>query len=117
MGKNTHISLFIVVMKGTYDALLPWPFQQKITLNILDQQGRDHVPVVDSFQPDTASSSFKRPTNDMNIASGCPLLMPLSYLDIKGREYIKDDCMFVKVLVDTRDRHVSETMPFSFEVM
>ncbi|MEQ2197223.1 hypothetical protein XENOCAPTIV_025934, partial [Xenoophorus captivus] len=30
MGKGTHLSLFFVVMKGEYDALLPWPFKQKV---------------------------------------------------------------------------------------
>ncbi|RLV93910.1 hypothetical protein DV515_00013340, partial [Chloebia gouldiae] len=28
-GKGTHMSLFFVVMKGDYDALLPWPFRHK----------------------------------------------------------------------------------------
>lgn len=32
-GKNTHVSLFFVVMKGDFDALLPWPFQQKVTFH------------------------------------------------------------------------------------
>ena len=31
MGKGTHLSLFFVVMRGEYDALLPWPFKQKVT--------------------------------------------------------------------------------------
>lgn len=101
MGKGSHISLFIVIMKGAFDALLPWPFRQKITLTVLDLGGRDHV--VDAFQPDAASSSFKRPTSDMNIASGCPLFMPLTYLEMSGRQYVKDDCLYVKVAVDTRD--------------
>jgi len=30
MGKGTHVSLFFVVMKGDYDALLPWPFRHKV---------------------------------------------------------------------------------------
>ncbi|XP_019733384.1 TNF receptor-associated factor 3 isoform X2 [Hippocampus comes] len=30
MGKGTHLSLFFVVMRGEYDALLPWPFKQKV---------------------------------------------------------------------------------------
>ncbi|KAL5491317.1 hypothetical protein EMCRGX_G016580 [Ephydatia muelleri] len=30
MGKGTHLSFFFVVMKGPFDALLPWPFKQKI---------------------------------------------------------------------------------------
>ncbi|XP_027630374.1 TNF receptor-associated factor 1 isoform X2 [Tupaia chinensis] len=28
-GKRTHLSLFIVIMRGEYDALLPWPFRNK----------------------------------------------------------------------------------------
>lgn len=32
MGKGTHLSLFFVVMRGEYDALLPWPFKQKVLL-------------------------------------------------------------------------------------
>ena len=40
MGKNSHVSLFFVLMRGEFDALLPWPFQQKVryyinTINIL----------------------------------------------------------------------------------
>ena len=31
MGKGTHVSLFFVVMRGDYDALLPWPFRQKVS--------------------------------------------------------------------------------------
>ena len=56
-------------MKGDYDALLEWPFRQKVTFQILDQEtGRNHL--TDSFRPDPNSSSFKRPTSEMNIASG-----------------------------------------------
>ena len=32
MGKRTHISLFFVVMRGNYDALMNWPFRQKVSL-------------------------------------------------------------------------------------
>ncbi|XP_070563453.1 TNF receptor-associated factor 2-like isoform X3 [Ptychodera flava] len=36
MGKGNHISLFFVIMKGPFDALLRWPFKQKIrgSLNV-----------------------------------------------------------------------------------
>uniref|UniRef100_A0A7N5KMN0 TNF receptor-associated factor n=1 Tax=Ailuropoda melanoleuca TaxID=9646 RepID=A0A7N5KMN0_AILME len=37
MGKGTHLSLFFVIMRGEYDALLPWPFKQKVTLMLMDQ--------------------------------------------------------------------------------
>jgi len=31
MGKGTHVSLFFVIMRGAYDALLKWPFKQKVS--------------------------------------------------------------------------------------
>ncbi len=98
MGKGTHISLFFVLMRGDYDALLPWPFRQKVSLMLLDHAGQDHV--MDAFRPDPTSSSFRRPTSDMNIASGCPLFMPLSQLDGQARLYIKEDTIFIKIIVD-----------------
>lgn len=99
MGKNTHFSIFFVVMQGEYDALLPWPFKQKVSFMILDQSGsRRHL--TDSFRPDPNSSSFKRPLAEMNIASGCPLFVSQTILETSN-SYVKDDSLFVKVTVDT----------------
>lgn len=98
MGKGSHLSLFFVVMKSEYDALLPWPFQQRVTFTLIDQEHRHHVS--DTFQPDPASSSFQRPVGDMNVASGCPLFVPFEALETCG--YIKDDTMFIQVAVDTK---------------
>ncbi|XP_076833840.1 TNF receptor-associated factor 3 [Brachyhypopomus gauderio] len=100
MGKGTHLSLFFVVMRGEYDALLPWPFKQKVTLMLMDQgPARKHL--FDAFKPDPNSSSFRRPTGEMNIASGCPLFMAQTVLE--NGTYIKDDTIFIKVTVDTSD--------------
>jgi hypothetical protein len=42
--RRTHLSLFFVVMRSEYDALLPWPFHQKVTLLLLDQdKGARHI--------------------------------------------------------------------------
>ncbi|KAL3872157.1 hypothetical protein ACJMK2_040104 [Sinanodonta woodiana] len=99
MGKGSHMSLFFVIMRGSYDALLSWPFAQRVTFMLIDQNNREHV--MDSFQVDKTSSSFQRPTTDMNIASGCPLFIPLRHLDDPSYGYIKEDTMFIKTVVDT----------------
>ncbi|XP_028822582.1 TNF receptor-associated factor 3 [Denticeps clupeoides] len=100
MGKGTHLSLFFVVMRGEYDALLPWPFKQKVSLMLMDQgPARKHLG--DAFKPDPNSSSFRRPAAEMNIASGCPLFMAQTVLE--NGTYIKDDTIFIKVTVDTSD--------------
>ncbi|KAK5931869.1 hypothetical protein CgunFtcFv8_003625 [Champsocephalus gunnari] len=96
-GRGTHLSLFFVVMRGNSDPLLKWPFNQKVTLMLLDQNSREHI--IDAFRPDVSSSSFQRPVSGMNIASGCPHFCPLSKLDSKN-SYIRDDTIFIKAIVD-----------------
>ena len=99
MGRGTHISLFIVVMRGEHDALLRWPFKQKVTFMLLDQDNVEHV--IDAFRPDLTSSSFQRPRRETNIASGCPMFCPLA--ELNNHAYVRDDTMFVKIIVDTSD--------------
>ncbi|KAM5258728.1 TNF receptor-associated factor 1 isoform 1-T4 [Hipposideros larvatus] len=98
-GKKTHLSLFIVIMKGEYDALLPWPFRNKVTFMLLDQNNREHA--IDAFRPDLSSASFQRPHSETNVASGCPLFFPLSRLQSPKHAYVKDDTMFLKCIVET----------------
>ena len=104
MGKGTHLSFFFVVMKGPFDALLPWPFKQKVTLTIINQAGKKHV--TDTFRPDPQSSSFQRPSvKEMNVASGCPMFIRQEHLLNGG--FVKDDCIFLRVTVDILDLPLS----------
>ena len=97
LGKGSHLSLFFVLMRGEYDALLVWPFRQKVTLSILDQSGnRKHI--TDTFRPDPTSTSFRRPVGEMNIASGSPMFAPHS--KVESESYLKDDAMFICITVD-----------------
>ncbi|NWS10202.1 TRAF2 factor, partial [Pachyramphus minor] len=98
-GKGTHMSLFFVVMKGDYDALLPWPFRHKVTFMLLDQNNREHV--IDAFRPDLTSASFQRPVHDMNVASGCPTFLPLAKLQSPKHAYVKEDTLFLKCIIET----------------
>ena len=99
MGKGTHISIFFVVMRGKYDALLRWPFRQKVTFMLLDQDNVEHM--IDAFRPDPNSSSFQRPRRETNIASGCPMFCSLA--ELNNHAYVRDDAMFLKIIVDTSD--------------
>ena len=97
MGHNTHISLFFVLMKGEFDALLKWPFEHKVSLILVDQNHRKHI--VQTFKPTPDSSSFRRPVSDMNVASGCPQFARLNVLD--DDSYVKDNTIYFKCIVDT----------------
>ena len=97
IGKGTHLSLFFVVMRGEFDNILQWPFTHKVTFKLINQSGgRD---IVDTFQPDPMSSSFKKPTSDMNVASGCPRFV--SHTELERGGFIVDDTIFVKCMINT----------------
>jgi len=64
-AKNTHLSVFIVVMKGQYDAILPWPFKKKVQFTLIDQQEdpAQRENITRHFIAGENSESFKRPKN------------------------------------------------------
>ena len=96
IGKGTHMSMFFVVMKGEYDAVLSWPFRQKVSFKLIDPDRTNDI--TDTFRPDPKSSSFQRPKSSMNIASGTPKFVSHNMLASGG--YIVDDTLFIKISVE-----------------
>ena len=101
IGKGTHLSLFFVVMRGEFDNILQWPFTHKITFKLINQAGGSDI--IDTFQPDPMSNSFRKPKSDMNIASGCPRFV--SHTELDGGGFIVDDTIFIKCNIDTSTMH------------
>jgi len=97
MGRGTHLSLFLVIMKSEYDNILEWPFQKTVKFALINQENRskDHV---EKMFPSKDSSSFQKPKKEMNIASGCPLFIPIERLEKEG--FLKDDSLFLDVKID-----------------
>ena len=91
-ARGSHLAFYITLMRGEFDSICKWPFKKTVTLALLDQNMDCHV--IQSFQTDPRSSSFQRPRNEMNIASGCPMFASLSVLS--DSSYVKDDTMFLK---------------------
>ena len=101
-ARRTHMSLFFVLMRSEYDAVLKFPFNYKVTFCLYDQSpAQRHI--IDSFQPDIKSNSFQRPRSEMNIASGIPKFFPLAMIQQEGNPYVKDDTIFIKIMVDFGD--------------
>ncbi|XP_042311167.1 TNF receptor-associated factor 3-like [Sceloporus undulatus] len=95
IGQGGHLSLFLTLAKGPYDDILPWPFRQKVTFFLLDPK-RKKSPIIETFLPDPHSDSFHQPRERLNVASGSPLFA--SHVEIPS--YIKDDTLYLKVVVD-----------------
>ncbi|CAK6983403.1 TNF receptor-associated factor 5 [Scomber scombrus] len=101
-GRGNHLSLYVVLMPGDFDALLLWPFRQTVCLSILDQSGAGNHRSL-SFRPDPMSKSFQRPAADAvsNVAVGFSCFIPLNKIETpQNAAYIVDETLFVKVKVD-----------------
>ncbi len=101
-ARRTHMSLFFVLMRSPNDPILKFPFSYKVAFCLYDQSGLERH-IIDSFRPDIRSSSFQRPRFEMNIASGIPKFFPLAMIQQEGNPYVRDDTMFIKVMVDFGD--------------
>lgn len=109
MGYGRYISLYFTIMQGEFDSLLPWPFRQKITFVLLSQEGTRDADIMQTFSPDVTSPSFHRPTDEMNISTGCPMFASGDMLLKTGHRFIRDDSVFVKVVVDVKNFKAPDT--------
>ncbi|CAF4130749.1 unnamed protein product [Rotaria sp. Silwood2] len=96
---GTHISVFFVLMRGECDTILKFPFCYKITFVLCDQTPTQRH-FTQSFLPDVHSSSFQRPQSDMNNPYGFPRFIPLTKILQQGNSYVRDDTLFIKIMVD-----------------
>ena len=98
IGQETPVA----ILRGGNDSLLPWPFQQKIILVVIDQHGQNGI--LKTFWPDPSSSSFERPKSEMNVASGCPKFVPLE----SGKTlsiYTYSQAFYILLAIATRCAH------------
>ena len=95
-GKGTHLSLFIVIMRGEYDDILEWPYRHKVTFQLLNLKGGKDI--IDAFRADPESSSFKKPVSDMNVATGCPRFAQLDTLQNQG--FVANDTVYIRAKVE-----------------
>lgn len=103
-AKNAHISLYIALMKGRYDAILPWPFRYKVTLTIIDQNAdlmRRHN-FVKSFVPEPSWKSMQRPISEENERRGFGRFF--SHEKLRAGPYVADDTLFVRFEVSPADK-------------
>lgn len=94
IGKCSHLSLFLVVMKSEYDNLLDWSFNKHVMFRLINQENYEKS-IQESFLPDSSSSSFQKPVREMNVAAGCPLFITKKKLYDEG--FVKDNCIFIEI--------------------
>lgn len=102
-AKNAYISLYIALMKGKYDPILPWPFLNKVTLSVLDQNPNvmQRHNFVKSFVPEASWKSMKRPDGEENERRGFGRF--LSHDKLRSGFYLEDDILFIKFEIGPAD--------------
>ena len=96
-AENTHLTVFLIIMKGEYDASLTWPFHKKVTFTLIDQKenANDRKNIVRSFTSDSKRKSFERPVKEENVGWGLDKFV--SHKELQKRCYTVDDAIFIQV--------------------
>ncbi|TMS07727.1 TNF receptor-associated factor 4 [Larimichthys crocea] len=106
-GEGSHLSVYIRVLPGEYDSLLEWPFSYKVTFSIMDQSDPSLSKpqhITETFNPDPNWKNFQKPCSSRNsldestLGFGYPKF--ISHEEIKKRNYIRDNCIFIKASIE-----------------
>lgn len=102
-GKGTHISLFLVLMRGEYDDLLSWPFRHRVTLTLISQADplSPDASITHKFVPNPESSSFQKPKETFNVASGFPEFAPIRVLS--DTSYVRSDTIYFRAKLESSE--------------
>lgn len=103
-GKGSHISLYVILMKGDHDSSLKWPFKGEFHLQILNwKEDKNHVSCVIKFDEYTPKEWARR-LYDVERAvngRGKHRFLPhsnLSYSAAKNTEYLNEDRLCFQVV-------------------
>jgi hypothetical protein len=102
-GKNTHVSVYVSVLRGEYDGILPWPLKRKIKFILVDQkeelsQRRNIEKSITPTQNITVQS-FIKPKTRSNLGRGYDTFV--SHEVLKTEKYIVDGAIFLQVEMES----------------
>ena len=107
--KKGYVSVFLIIMKGKYDDILPWPFRHKVIFTLIDQQQDPEKTrnIVRSLVPDVShkwnAESYARPTQDENPKAGFYSFEPIDTFLYQSngdtRCFVLDDSLLLEVTV------------------
>ncbi|CAM2104210.1 unnamed protein product [Caretta caretta] len=110
-GEGSHLSVYIRVLPGQYDNLLEWPFSYRVTFSLLDQSDPSLAKpqhITETFNPDPNWKNFQKPgasrssLDESTLGFGYPKF--ISHEDIKKRNYVRDNTVFIKASVEIPPR-------------
>ena len=99
-NKHNYLSVFLVLMEGEYDSLLPWPFYQRITFILVDQLEGSHEKknIVMELTTDPSRSSCAKPSGKV-VKPSIGFTRFVTHKNLKTRRYIVNDSLLLQVEV------------------
>ena len=94
-GRSGYVAIFVHLMEGEHDDLLPWPFSGTITLSILDRSGAKN-DISQIVQATPNPSAFQRPREAI-CRKGCGFVKFAPIEQVFGPHYVKKDKLFLKI--------------------
>lgn len=91
----TYVSVFLRVMKGDFDAILPWPFRCNVKFTLIDQ--KDRMNVSERF----INRPIQRSNSDAYISTIGSRRF-ISHKNLMTSQYLVEDTMFLQVEVCPR---------------
>ena len=104
---NWYLKITVVLMKGEYDGMLPWPFSKKITVTMIDQnkdlKERKNITKYLSPNGHVQGSIFSgRPGIEYSELRS-EILRFSSYGELQTRRYFANETLFIQVDVEPDD--------------
>ena len=96
-GEGTHVSVFVHILKGKYDAGLKWPFVGEVTLTLLNHlEDRNHYTMTLKYTAGNDSGTVGK-------RRGYPYFIAHSELAGGSAKYLKDDALYFRVSAEVDD--------------
>ena len=100
-GKDTHMSVYLCLKKGQYDAELSWPLRGRFEVKLLNQMSDyEHQTRIFTYGDNAADRIAGRVISDgRNSGNGrCRFISNKSLYEVTPtRQFIKDDAVFLQI--------------------
>ena len=95
-GEGTHVSVYACLLQGEYDHRLKWPFTGKVAISLLNQlEDKKHFTKTWPVNNGQVGSQYGKPKFFPHA-----LLKPLLSKLLTGTQYLKDDTLYFRALVE-----------------
>ena len=92
-AKSTHVTVFVEILKGKYDAELKWPFTGEVTFTLLNQ-------LEDKSHHTDTMTLFADYNTHIGSTRGKDLIQHSELTQSANTQYLKDDTLYFRLSVE-----------------